>query len=69
MDKPLSLKIQAFQREISNVISQAELPVYLLKYLIKDLYAEIDNLANEFAQKEIEEYNQSLQNAESSSDE
>lgn len=69
MDKPLSVKIQTFQKEISDIIAKSELPIYLLKYLIKDLYLEIDNLANDFSQKEILEYNQSLESAESSSDE
>lgn len=61
MNKPLSLKIQEFQKDISNIISQAELPLYILKYQIKDLYNEIDKLINDLSQKEIDEYYQSLQ--------
>lgn len=61
MNKPLSLKIQEFQRDISNIISQAELPLYILKYQIKDLYNEIDKLTNDLSKKEIDEYYQSLQ--------
>lgn len=64
MDKPLPLKIQEFQKQISEVISNSEIPIYILKYLIKDLYSEIDVMSNEFAQKELSEYYQSQEQTE-----
>lgn len=67
IDKPISLKIQEFQRNISNIIGESELPIYILKYLIKDLYAEIDIMSNEFAQKELSEYYQSQNKSEEES--
>ena len=60
MNKPLSLRIQEFQQNISNIIGESELPIYMIKYIIKDLLSEIDNIANDFAQKEIQEYQESL---------
>ena len=62
IDKPISLKIQEFQKNISAVIGESELPIFMIKFLIKDLCSEIDNVANDFAQKEIAEYYQSLEN-------
>ena len=62
MDKPISLRIQEFQKNISNIIGESELPIFMIKFLIKDLCVEIDNIANDFAQKEIAEYYQSLEN-------
>ena len=61
MDKPLVLKIQEFQKAMTSVIEQSGLPIYILKYQIKDLLAEIEKLENDFAQKELQEYYQSQQ--------
>ena len=59
MDKPLALKIQEFQQNISDVISKSELPIYILKYQIRDLATEIDKLAENMAQEELQKYYQS----------
>ena len=67
MDKPLSLKIQEFQKNISDIISNSELPIYILKYQIKDLYDEISRLADDFAQRELAQYYQSQQQTEEES--
>lgn len=71
MDKPLSIKIQEFQQAISKVIEQSELPIYILKYQIKDLLSEIEKLEHTFAQQEIEQYYKSQEqiNEESSEQE
>ena len=67
MDKPLPLKIQEFQKEVSDAIAKSELPIYILKYLIKDLYSEIEVMSNEIAQKEVNEYYQSQNESEEKS--
>ena len=64
MEKPLSLKIQEFQQTITQAIDQAGLPIYILKYQIKDLLLEIEKLEQNFAQQEIEQYYQSQQQTE-----
>lgn len=64
MDKPLSLKIMEFQKDISEVISKSDLPIYILKYQIKDLYDEVNKLANNLSQQEIDEYYQSQEKQE-----
>jgi len=71
MDKPLPIKIQEFQQAISKVIEQSELPIYILKYQIKDLLSEIEKLEQTFAQQEIDQYYKSQEqiNEESSEQE
>jgi len=64
MDKPLSIKIQEFQQAISKVIDQSELPIYILKYQIKDLLFEIEKVEQNFTQKEISEYYKSQEQSE-----
>lgn len=56
MDKPLSVKIREFQQNVSHIIEQSELPIYILKYQIKDLLSEIEKLEQTFAQQEIDQY-------------
>lgn len=67
MDKPLPLKVQEFQKEVSDAIAKSELPIYILKYLIKDLYSEIEVMSSEIAQKEVSEYYQSQNKSEEES--
>lgn len=71
MDKPLPIKIQEFQQAITDVIGKADLPIYILKYQIKDLLAEIEKLEQDFAQQEVNQYYQSQEqiNEESSEQE
>jgi len=69
MNKPMSLKIQEFQQNISNIIGESELPIFMIKYILKDLQSEIDRLTNDFAQKEINEYYQSQKTEETESTE
>lgn len=71
MDKPLPIKIQEFQQAISKIIEQSELPIYILKYQIKDLLSEIEKLEQTFAQQEIDQYYKSQEqiNEESSKQE
>ena len=69
MDKPLPLKIQEFQQNMSEVIANSDLPIYILKYQIKDLLSEIEKLANEFAKQEVEQYYQSQKEEESNEEE
>ena len=59
MEKPLPIKIQEFQQAIADVIGKADLPIYILKYQIKDLLSEIEKLEQDFAQQEVNQYYQS----------
>ena len=69
MDKPLPLKIQEFQQAMTDVIGKTDLPIYILKYQIKDLLSEIEKLEQSFAQQEVEQYYQSQQTEEETSEE
>lgn len=59
MDKPLPLKIQEFQQAVSQLIEQSGLPVYILKYQIKDLLSEVEKIEANISQQEISQYYQS----------
>ena len=69
MDKPLPLKTQEFQQAIAKVIERSNLPVYILKYQIKDLLSEIEKLEQDFARQEINQYYQSQETKEETSEE
>jgi len=69
MDKPLPLKIQEFQQAITEIIGNADIPIYILKYQIKDLLSEIEKLEQDFAQQELNEYYQSQKTEEDASEE
>ena len=60
MEKPLGLKMGEFKQQISDAITNSELPIYILQYMIRDLYNEVNELARTQSIKELEEYNQSL---------
>ena len=64
MNKPISLKIHEFQQEVSHVIQNSELPIYILKYQNKNLLSEIEKAEENFAQKEISEYYKSQEQSE-----
>ena len=64
MDKPLPLKIQEFQQAVSQLIEQSGLPIYILKYQIKDLLSEIEKIEADFAQQELTQYYQSQKQTE-----
>lgn len=64
MDKPLSLQMGELKQRISDAITDSELSVFIIQYMIKDLYNEISELAKMQSMKELEEYNQSLKNLE-----
>jgi hypothetical protein len=64
MDKPLPLKIQEFQQNISHIIQDSGIPIYILKYQIKDLLSEIEKIEQDFTQREISEYYKSQKQTE-----
>lgn len=50
--KPLTLQVQETEKEIAEVINKANLPAYVLKQILKDIYQQIEVIE----QQEIEEY-------------
>lgn len=51
--KPFTLQVQETQDEIVNTINKSNLPAYVLKNILKEIYQQIEQLEL----NEIEEYN------------
>lgn len=60
MNKPLSLTINDATEEILDVINKQNLHPLLLLPIIKDIYADVERVANIQTQREKQEYEQYL---------
>lgn len=60
MEIPCSVLINETKNNIVNVINTSGLHLSILQYLIKDIYVEVNNAANELANKEKATYEASL---------
>ena len=54
MNKPFTMKIQETEQKIVEIINNSQLPAYVLKNILQEIYAEIDRVDNE----EIAKYNE-----------
>ena len=54
MNKPFTLQVQETQQEIVNTINKSNLPAYVLKIILKELYQQVEQLEL----NEIETYKQ-----------
>ena len=60
MDKPTVLSIEEFKQKLSDVVSNSELPAFILEYIIKDLYTEVHNISEQVKLKEIQEKSKNI---------
>jgi hypothetical protein len=58
MDKPLTLKMEELQNEITQKINEANIPAYCIKTMLRELYEEVDSIDKE----EIQRYNEYIKN-------
>lgn len=63
MEKPTTLRIEDFKKDIINTINNSNLPLFLLDYILKDLYNEIHLASQNQLSKDIREYTKSLKEA------
>lgn len=54
MDKPLSLIVQEAEQGIVEIINKSQLPAYVLKKMLQEIYAEVERIESE----EIKKYNE-----------
>lgn len=54
MNKPFTIKVQETGKKIADVINESQLPLYVIKTILKGIYEEVDENDN----KEIEKYNE-----------
>lgn len=64
MEKPFTLKVQETEQKIVEIINHSELPAYVLKIVLQNLYAQIETLENQ----EIIKYNELKKNKKKESD-
>ena len=61
MEKKLTVQLEEFKGKLLQDVANSGLPVVVVDLVLKDLYNEIHNLAQETTLKDINEYNKSLQ--------
>lgn len=61
MEKKLTVQLEEFKGRLLQDVANSGLPVVVVDLVLKDLYNEIHNLAQETTLKDINEYNKSLQ--------
>lgn len=54
MNKPFTLQVQETEEQLVNAINKSNLPAYVLKQILKELYQQVEQLEI----NEIETYNQ-----------
>lgn len=64
MDKPISVQINEAKNKIVNTINELNLHPSILLPIMKDIYSEVQNIAIQTEQREMEEYNNSLKDDE-----
>ena len=61
MEKPFSLKVQELEQKLIDDINSSQMPAYVLKTILKDIYMQIETSESE----EIKEYYDSEKEKES----
>lgn len=64
MNKPISVQINEAKNKIVNTINELNLHPSILLPIMKDIYSEVQNIAIQTEQREMEEYNNSLKDDE-----
>lgn len=63
-EKPITLKVEELKENIAILINESELPIFLLDYIIKDLYNEIHILSENQLLKDKQSYAKSQEGSE-----
>lgn len=61
MNKPFTIQVQEVEQEIVNTINNSNLPAYVLKQIVKDIYQQISDVEQQEIQKYLE--NKELENS------
>lgn len=61
-DLGINTLISIFKKNIANVISNSQLPISVLYYVIKDIYRDIEQIYNETLEKELKEVQEEKEN-------
>lgn len=64
MDKPVSLIINEFKNSIQNAVVNSNLNPVVLEIIMKEIYTDIKNIALQYEQQEMQQYNEKLKEEE-----
>lgn len=63
-EKPITLKVEELKENIAATLNESGLPIFLLDYIIKDLYNEIHILSENQLLKDKQSYAKSQEESE-----
>ena len=61
MEKPLSIVIEEFKSNIENAIKDSQLPTVILEMIFKDMYRNVSELSRQIQQRDLIQYNKSIE--------
>lgn len=56
MDKPITIQIEEIKDNLANILNNSNLPLFVIRYILKDLYSEVCNLYNQQVINDKTEY-------------
>ena len=62
IEMPIGLKIENLKQNISNIINDSKLPIYVLNPILKNFYQESEMILNNYIKIEINDYKNKLEN-------
>jgi len=51
MNKPFTIKVQETEEKLVDILNKSELPAYVIKTLLQNLYAQVETIDNEEIKK------------------
>ena len=61
MNKPVNLILEETKQKLSQTINESGLPAFMIELLIKDIYSQVNFLAQRDLEKSKKEYEASLE--------
>ena len=56
MDKLITIQIEEIKDNLTNILNNSNLPLFVIRYILKDLYSEVCNLYNQQVINDKTEY-------------
>lgn len=58
MEMPMVIQIEQLKYNISKVIKDSNLPIFIINPILKDFYQEFNTILQEYTKQEFDKYNQ-----------
>ncbi len=62
MEKPVTIQIDELKKDLVEIFNSSNLPVFILEFILKDIYTEIHSVCQLQLEKDTKAYNESLKN-------